>query len=272
MRLAINQATLMETPMELFLKVASNAGYEGVELRRDETFSYLKDHSAGDLSELLLEFNLKCVTFNAIELFSLCSEEDFRRMQEYTEKLMKIGNKINCDTIIAVPSFIDNQDLTSEKIKEQTIKRLKILAKLANLYDFNLAFEPLGFTNCSVRTLTMAVEIINHEDLPDIGLVIDTFHFFLGGHSIESLNSIDPHKIWLIHVNDVMKDTWTNLKDSDRVLPGQGNFDLKGFMNKVKSLGYNRWLSLELFNETLWKEDPYSVALNSFQSLRNLLE
>ena len=49
MKLAFNQATLMKTPMEIFLKAISSAGFEGVELRRDETFKYLKSNSITDL-------------------------------------------------------------------------------------------------------------------------------------------------------------------------------------------------------------------------------
>ncbi len=45
MKTAINQATMMKTPMEPFLDSIGAAGFEGVELRRDETFAYLKDHS-----------------------------------------------------------------------------------------------------------------------------------------------------------------------------------------------------------------------------------
>ncbi|MHA1688406.1 MAG: sugar phosphate isomerase/epimerase family protein [Promethearchaeota archaeon] len=271
MKLALNQATLMKTPMEHFLEAASKASFEGVELRRDETFSYLKYNSVSDLKKLLVQFNLKCITFNAIELFSLCSNEEFKKIQKYTEKLMEIGNEIDCDTLIAVPSFLEGSSISSEKIKKQTTERLIILKKLADKYDFKLAFEPLGFMNCSVRKLSTALEIINNENLSDIGLVIDTFHFFLGGHSIEILNSIDLNKIWLIHINDVAKKSWTNLKDSDRVLPGQGNFNLKDFMNTLKIKGYDKWLSLELFNETLWKEDPHEVALNSIQAMKKFI-
>ena len=271
MKLAINQATLMKTPMELFLKSISKAGYNGVELRRDETFFYINDHPISDLNDLLINYNLKCLTFNAIELFSLCSEKEFQNILQYTEVLMKIGNEIDCDTIIAVPSFLDDPNISIESIKEKTVKRLKILTKIAKKYDFKLGFEPLGFKDCSVRTLPTALEIITHEDLPDIGLVIDTFHFFIGGNSLTMLDSIDIDRIWLIHVNDVPKKPFSVLRDSDRVLPGQGCFDLKSFLKKVKSMGFDSWLSLELFNEVFWKKDPYIVALNSINSLKRLL-
>ncbi|MHA1255440.1 MAG: hypothetical protein ACTSPS_07575 [Promethearchaeota archaeon] len=65
MKLAVNQATLMKTPMNSFLEAISNAGFEGVELRRDETFLYLKTHSIENLNQLLIKNNLTCITFNA---------------------------------------------------------------------------------------------------------------------------------------------------------------------------------------------------------------
>ncbi|MFX1297358.1 MAG: sugar phosphate isomerase/epimerase family protein, partial [Promethearchaeota archaeon] len=169
MKLAVNQATLMKTELEIFLKAISIAGFKGVELRRDETFVYLENHSIEELREKLKENNLYCVTFNAIELFSLCSEQEFQRILEYTEKLMILGNQINCNTIIAVPSFLEDQYISDSKIISKTVDRLKVLAKLADNYSFRLGFEPLGFPNCSVRKIDMALKIIKDDKLPEIG-------------------------------------------------------------------------------------------------------
>jgi 2-keto-myo-inositol isomerase len=271
MKFAINQATLMKTSTDVFLDAISKAGFKGVELRRDETFFYLNNHSIDDLNKLLKEKDLQCITFNAIELFSLCSEIEFQKIYEYTEKLMNIGNHIGCDTIIAVPSFIDDPSLSNKKIKKKTVKRLKILANLADKYNFKLGFEPLGFTNCSVRKINFALEIINNRDLPEMGLVIDTFHFFLGEHSINDLETIPIEKLWLIHINDAIEKPLNELQDYDRVLPQQGFFNLELFVNKIKLIGYDNWLSLELFNEQLWKNDPYIVAQNSISSLARLI-
>jgi hypothetical protein len=43
------------------------------------------------------------------------------------------------------------------------------------------------------------------------------------------------------------------------------------FIKKLKSIGYDRWMSLELFNQKLWEEDPYKVANDSMNSLKTLL-
>ena len=106
MKLAVNQATLMKTSMEIFLDAVAKADFQGVELRRDETFEYLEDNKVQDLKELLEKNSLECITFNAIELFSLCPEDEFKRILEYTERLMNIGNNIGCDMIITVLSFL----------------------------------------------------------------------------------------------------------------------------------------------------------------------
>ncbi|MHA1150659.1 MAG: sugar phosphate isomerase/epimerase family protein [Promethearchaeota archaeon] len=270
MRLAVNQATLMKTRMQTFLDAISKAKFEGVELRRDETFSYLKDHTISDLINLLEDFNLRCVTFNAVELFSLCPESEFNRILEYTERLMNIGTQIGCNTIIAVPSFLEN-DLSENQIYKKTIERLLVLAELAEKYDFRLGFEPLGFPNCSVRKVSSALKIITDERLPEMGLVIDTFHFFVGENHINELEKIGKDKLWLVHFNDAIEKPYNELKDSDRLLPCQGLFNLELFINKLKEIGYDDWISLELFNEEIWKQDPYQVAIDSMKSIKKIL-
>lgn len=271
MKLAVNQATLMKTPMDIFLNAISEAGFKAVELRRDETFKYLENHTVDDLNRNLQENNLDCITFNAIELFSLCPEKEFERILDYTERLMIIGNKINCDMIIAVPSFLEDPYLNNTIIISKTVERLKVLAILAEKYDFKISFEPLGFPNCSVRKIDMALKIIDNKALPEMGLVIDTFHFFVGEHSINDLDRIEPEKIWLIHINDAIEKPFKELQDSNRVLPCQGFFNLERFVNKLKVIGYDKWISLELFNQKLWEHDPYKVAEDSMHSLKNLL-
>ncbi len=270
MNLAINQATLMKTPMEKFLDAVAKAGFEGVELRRDETLFFLENHSISELRDLLENLNLKCITFNAIELFSLCPESEFKKILKYSQKLMEIGNKIGCDTIIAVPSFLEEY-LEQKLIYDKTIARLKILTNLAEEYNFNLYFEPLGFKNNSVRKLNFALDIISDDSLPTIGLVIDTFHFFVGENSLEDLELIPKEKIRLIHVNDAIEKDLTKLQDSDRVFPIEGFFDLQSFFEILNKKGYNDWISLELFNESLWYEDPYKVAAKSFNSIKKLI-
>jgi len=270
----INHATMMTTPVEIFLECIKKAGFYAVELRRDETFDFLKKHSIDDLKQILSKNRIKVITWNAIELFSLCSEKEFKYIYDYTEKLMKIGNQIGCDTIIAVPSFIDDLNLSKTQIFEYTIKRFQILRKLANQYDFKVGFEPLGFENCSIRSIQDSLKIIEESEkdgLESSGLIIDTFHFFTAGHNPEDLKLIPKDKLWLIHIDDAIDKPLNTLKDSDRVFLGEGVFPLANFIKNLKEINYKGYLSIELFNEKYWKLDPLVVAKRSFESIKKFI-
>ena len=71
-------------------------------------------------------------------------------------------------------------------------------------------------------------------------------------------------------MNDSVQKPLEQLKDSDRVIPGKGFFKLDSFFDKLKSKGYDKWLSIELFNEQLWTENPYKVAQETLDSLRKI--
>jgi len=57
-KFAVNEATLMKTAMDPYLEAIAKAGFTGVELRRDETFEYLKTHSVQDLKNALIKNKL----------------------------------------------------------------------------------------------------------------------------------------------------------------------------------------------------------------------
>jgi sugar phosphate isomerase/epimerase len=40
----------------------------------------------------------------------------------------------------------------------------------------------------------------------------------------------------------------------------------------LKQTGYNRWLSLELFREDLWSQDPSAVARRGLEKMRAVVE
>ena len=114
-------------------------------------------------------------------------------------------------------------------------------------------------------------EKIENDELHEMGLIIDTFHYFIGEHTINDLDKIEPDKLWLVHINDAIEKPFKELQDSNRVLPCQGFFNLEGFISKLKSIGYDKWISLELFNEQLWQNNPYEVAKNSMDSLKKII-
>jgi sugar phosphate isomerase/epimerase len=55
-------------------------------------------------------------------------------------------------------------------------------------------------------------------------------------------------------------------------MPGDGAIDLKLYCDMLRKVGYDRWLSLELFSEALWKQDPLEVAKLGLEKMRSAAE
>jgi 2-keto-myo-inositol isomerase len=270
MKWALNQATLMRTPTDEFLAAARAAGFAGVELRHTNILEYLQRRSARELARRLESLGLECVTINALELFSLCPEAEFASILDLCRRLMEVGEEIGCRTIVAVPSFLDGPR-TEADVVELTRERLARIAGVAARHGFRIAFEPLGFPACSVRTLDLARRILACDRLPGIGLVVDTFHFFVGGHAAGDLERIGRDAIWLIHLDDAPDRPPESLSDSDRVFPSEGSFDLPGFFRGLSAIGYDGWVSLELFNEEVWAMPPGEAAQRAMSSMTALV-
>ena len=58
----------------------------------------------------------------------------------------------------------------------------------------------------------------------------------------------------------------------DRVYPGDGHLNLKRELELLRKIGYDRWLSLELFREDLWASNPLEVARIGLDKMRAVAE
>ena len=55
-------------------------------------------------------------------------------------------------------------------------------------------------------------------------------------------------------------------------MPGEGHLDLRQMLRMLRDVGYDRWLSLELFREELWAADPLDVARRGLDAMRSVAE
>jgi 2-keto-myo-inositol isomerase len=272
MFLGLNEATLLPLDALTFAGVAGAAGFDGVEFRIERVEECLRRGKLGDLAGVLKSHQLGAVSLNALEDFSLAPAQRFGRMLEKVEFLFsKVCGEIGCDLLVAVPSFL-RPGKAQASVAERTRKRLEELSRVAGEYGGRIGFEFLGFRECSVNTLEKAWRIVGGLDLENLGLVIDTFHFHLSGSSLETLARIPGQRIFLVHVNDAPPLPKDGLRDAHRILPGKGIIPLGSFLRALRETKYDGYLSIELFNEEYWKQNPGHVAAEALSSLKSVLE
>jgi len=255
MKICFNQATTMKkSDLKTDLQLCEKYGYDLIEIRLDKLRDYLQDHTVEEVSRFFNENKLKPYAFNALEFITFRDENGYKQIKDDLKFLCEVGSKIDCKKIIVVPTF-DIGDYDKTQIKEHTVEILHDLAETAEKYDTKLAFEFVGYPNCSVNTFGQAYDIVKTVNRDSVGIVLDCFHFHAMNSNIEDLKHADAEKIFVFHIDDAEDLPVGALRDHHRLWPGDGAINLDLILKTLKEIGYDEMVSVELFRPEYWDWD-----------------
>jgi 2-keto-myo-inositol isomerase len=255
MKVCFNQATTMKnSTLEKDLELCEKHGYELIEIRLDKLRDYLKTNTVDDLAAFFSKSRIKPYAFNALEFITFRDEAGYKQIKDDLQFLCEVGEKINCKKIVVVPTF-DVGGYTKTQIKEESVRVLNDLADTAEKYGVKLAYEFVGYPNCSVNTFGQTYDIVKAVNRESVGLVLDCFHFHAMGSRIEDLKKADPSKIFIFHIDDSEDLPIGALRDDKRLWPGEGAVDLDSILKTLKEIGYSEMVSVELFRPEYWDWD-----------------
>lgn len=270
MKIALNGATTMYADLETDIKAAGDAGYELIEIWASKLRKFLETKTTSDLSDLLIANNIQPYSINSIEHITFRTAEDYLKIKSECEELSKIAGEIGCPYVVVVPGKL-RENVSKDEIIAESVKVLNELGDIAEECDVGLAFEFLGQTDCSVQTLDFCAEIVEKVNRKNIGLVIDTFHFYAGNSSFEAIENLDPEKLFIFHINDAENLSKETLTDANRLYPGEGILPIKEIKAKFDQIGYDRMVSIEIFRPEYWNQDPFEVARKARAATINVL-
>jgi 2-keto-myo-inositol isomerase len=259
MKIAMNGATTMHADLATDIEAAGAAGFDYVEIWAAKLREFLKTSSVADLKKLIEGNNLEPYSINSIEHITFRNDTDYRKIQAECEELSRVAAEINCPYIVVVPGKLP-ENATKEEITEESVRVLNELADISAKYNVGLAFEFLGQTDCSVQTLDFCKEIVEKVNRENVGLVIDTFHFYAGNSSFEAIETLDPKKLFIFHINDAEDMPRETLTDAHRLYPGTGILPIREIKQRFDKIGYDRMVSIEIFRPEYWTQDPFEVA------------
>ncbi len=259
MKIALNGATIMHADLETDIKAASEAGYELIEIWAAKLRRFLKTKSVEQLRDFLTKHKIEPYSINSIEHITFRNDADYESIKAECEELTSIAGAIGCPYVVVVPGKL-TENATKESISEESVRVLRELGDIAQRNNVSLAFEFLGQTDCSVQTLDFCSEIVEKVDRKNIGLVIDTFHFYAGNSTFEAIETLNPEKLFIFHINDAEDLPKEELTDAHRVYPGEGILPIKEIKARFDQIGYDRMVSIEIFRPEYWNQDPFEVA------------
>jgi 2-keto-myo-inositol isomerase len=271
MKLSFNGATTMKADLPTDIRAAAAAGFDYVEIWAAKLRKFLQENSTADLKALFAENGIKPLSINSIEHATLRDEAAYAQIKVECEELSSIAEAIGCPYIVVVPGKLPPGGLSSYEVIEESVGVLRELASIGERHGVGLAFEFLGQTDCSVQTLELADEIVVKVNRRNIGLVIDSFHFYTGGSTIKMIEALDPKRLFIFHINDSEDLPRQKLTDANRVLPGLGILPLKEIMAAFKTIGFDANASVEIFRPEYWERDPFELARDAKAAVERLL-
>jgi len=149
---------------------------------------------------------------------------------------------------------------------ERLVRDLRKLAMLAVPYDIRIAYEALSWGR-HVNEYPQAWEIVQRAERHNLGLALDSFHILATGTSLETLEELEPPKIFLVQLSDFLWQETRSPQDRmetarhSRVFPGEGVHSEKviELARALDEMGYRGDYSFEVFNDD-YRQLPLPVV------------
>lgn len=160
------------------------------------------------------------------------------------------------------------------------VSRLNLVGELLADAGLRLGLEYIGpktFWSTEsfpfLHSIGEARELIAEVGRPNIGLILDTYHWYTAGESAADLAGLTDADIVSVDINDARDDRERDeQQDLDRRLPGAtGVIDLAGFMNAVRAAGYTGPVKVEPFMKSLAEQPVDEVLADVSQRLRDAI-
>lgn len=268
-RYCLNTSTIRGAglPLPEVVRIAAEAGYQGIEPWIREIDAFVE--SGGRLEDLRKQIaDAGLVVEGAIGFAEWIVDDPAQRKAglEQARRDMEIVRAIGGNRIAAPPT-----GATREPLRDLAAiaERYAALCRMGDEIGVAPALEVWGFS-ATLSRLGETLYVLAECGEPSACLLPDVYHLYKGGSNFEGLAVLAGTAIPLFHMNDYPANpVRTEIRDADRVYPGEGIAPLDRILGTLFSNGFAGALSLELFNETYWKEPPADVARRGLAAMKS---
>ena len=270
MKLGLNGATTMKASLWTDIAAAKAAGFPLLEIWAAKLDEAVRDRGIREVGKALDAAGVRPWAINSIEHISFRTPADERGIRDRCEQLAGYARELGCPNLVVVPGFAPAGASFATVVDESC----RILADLSDLAspDVGLAFEFIGGQGLSVGSLAECRAVVERCDRPNVGLVIDSFHFHAGGSSLPDFEGLDPARVFIFHINDAEDLPRADQRDCHRLLPGLGILPLPGLLSRFKAIGYDGVVSIEIFRPEYWDRDPVDLAKACRASMERVIQ
>jgi 2-keto-myo-inositol isomerase len=268
-KLGLNGATIMRSPIEQDVEVAAACGYSALEFWAAKVDAYVSSRPLEELAEQVQRSGLTPWCINSIEGITCRDDAGRRKLLAELRRRVTMARTLGAPSIVVVPSQ-RSERLEREAAIADAVEVLRAMSDAAG--DVSLAFEFLGKPGCTVPTLDMAVEIVERVERANVGMVLDGFHFYAGGSDLADLHRMPIDRLVVVHLNGCEDRPRSELTDAHRLYPGEGVIPGASILRILKERGYDGVASVEIFRPEYWTQNPRDVARRAKAGAVSVLE
>ncbi len=252
----LDTATIRPASLEDKIKFAAAAGFDAIEPWDKELEEYEK--GGGNLKDLRKKIEDSGLFVpSMIGLWNSVppTQEAFDASLVDTRRRMRMASEVGCQHVQVICNTAGDQ-----WDQKWVAARYRELVEIG-INEFNLRPALVFVKFQPIKSFGQAMGVVldaNHAK----GMVIpDTFHMHISGGGFEALKHVKGDSIAIFQFADAPAGIAADeMKDADRVFPGDGILPLPEVLRDLKATGFKGAVSLELYNPNYWKEDLAKIA------------
>ena len=229
-----------------FVALPGKAGYDGV----DVDMAPARHDGASATLELLAQHRVKpaiCGLPVEFRTDGAAFKDGMKELDAYARLAADLG----CPRMATwlPPAF----DRPGDEMRGILKRRFTEIANLLGGHGVRLGLEfitPLHLRQTGHVCIWQMADMLTlcHECGNNVGLLLDSWHWHHDpDHSTQAIVDAGRDRIVTIHLNDSADLPAEEVRDNQRLLPGEGVIDLEGFLRALRQIGYEDAVTLEVF-------------------------
>jgi sugar phosphate isomerase/epimerase len=243
---------------------AAKAGMKGIGIWHADLAHILETRSHEDIKNLLDDNGLRYLELEFIWGFFEDEGTEGRKESDEMKKLLLEGaaalgaHHVKVGNIPGVPCELD----------KLTERYAELCADAAEVTDAVIAYEFMPF-DVNVDNLDAALAVVEGAGAKNGGLVIDTWHMAKLEIAPDDLKRIPLEYLTWVELSDGKKE-WMEDRIEEttrfRKLPGEGEFDIRGYIRAARETGYEDAWGIEVLSDELRAEPIDEMYRHAFEA------
>ncbi len=235
---------------------ASKVGFSGLGLWHADLQHVLETRSLRELKQVFDDNGLRHLELEFLMDWFL-DEDDERRAasNEIWELLLRAAGDLDAHHV-----KVGNIPGVAAEISQLTERFGELCAEAAQRTDAKIVYEFMPF-DVNVNSLDTVLQVVGGAGAENGGIAIDTWHMSKLGIAPDDLRRIPIEYLSWVELSDGRLDDMDDPVDetvNHRALPGEGEFDVRGYVEVCRDHGYPGPWGVEVLSEEL-RNNPIDV-------------